>query len=517
MWLWVQASSSFGLSTDSIFGNTTTHSQKPQNVSVSVKVFKMGTLQGYKCELVDTVPYDLYCKKCALVARKLVITECCGESYCHSCITAVLDQAKPCPACKDDNFTVFQHKKSQKRINSLQVYCIMKERGCVWSGTVEQLDTRIDHNQDNCQYVDTSCLLNCQQTIPKNNMDDHLAQHCVKRAYVCQFCSFKATYEEIVDTHLPQCKYVPLDCPNKCGVTFVQDFLEDHMKICRLEEVACEFRILGCDNHFPREDQKNHARENSDKHLTLTASLAVETKDSLIKKLLDQDERHKEEEQKLKEKIKEQEQQLTQQKQHINDLQSKVDQTEEDYRRLRQQLQGHDKKFAEVQKSFELNVKSLEQNVFQSLSLYAIGLKHSFVMTDFSKEKLKDKPGDWKCPAMYTHTGGYKFCIGVDANGSGRRHGSSINAEVWSMPGEYDNSLKWPVLVDLTIEIINQHGGPNVTSRIASKWGKPTNYISVGTFGISRLYHTCIMMHTELHRYLNEDSLYFNISHITVI
>ena len=55
------------------------------------------------------------------------------------------------------------------------------------------------------------------------------------------------------------------------------------MKMCRLEEVACDFKSVGCDGHFLREDRENHTRENSDKHLTLTASLAVETKDSLTK------------------------------------------------------------------------------------------------------------------------------------------------------------------------------------------------------------------------------------------
>ena len=188
------------------------------------------------------------------------------------------------------------------------------------------------------------------------------------------------------------------------------------MKMCRLEEVACDFRGVGCDGRFLREDQENHARENSDKHLTLTASVAVETKDSLIKKLLDQDERHKEEEQKLREKIKEQEQQLIEQQQitqqqQISKQQSEVDQTEENKLELRRQLQSHEKRFAEeVQESIELKIKSLKQKFWQSLSLYATGLKHIFVMTDFSKEKLKDNPGDWKSPAMYTHIRGYKFC-----------------------------------------------------------------------------------------------------------
>ena len=41
-------------------------------------------------------------------------------------------------------------------------------------------------------------------------------------------------------------------------------------------------------------------------------------------------------------------------------------------------------------------------------------------MRNFS---AKDKPGDWKSLAMYTHVGGYKFCVGVDADGYGQGHG----------------------------------------------------------------------------------------------
>ena len=529
----------------------TTH-KSHRTSGVSVSVLKMAFSQGYKCEFVDTVPEDLYCKKCALVARKLVIAECCGESYCHSCITEVLDQARPCPACKGDNFTVFQQKKSQKRINSLQVYCSMKERGCVWSGILEQLDTHLDPDQDDCQYLDIFCSLNCQQTIPKNNMDDHLAQHCVKRAYVCQFCSFKATYEDVVDTHLPQCKYVPLDCPNRCGVSFEQCFLEDHMKMCRLGEVVCEFRGVGCDGRFVREDQENHARDNSNKHLTLTASLAVETKDNLIKKLLYQDERHKEEELKQREKNKEQEKQLTEQQKQLTEQQeqlteqrqliteqqqqileqqqnlqiqqNKLSLTEKDNLRMRQQLQDHEKKIAQVQKSIELNIKSLEQNFWQSL--YDAGIKHSFFMTDFSKEKLKDEPGDWKSPPMYTHTGGYKFCIGVDANGSGVDHGKSISVEMWAMPGKYDSLLKWPAQVNFTLEIINQCSGPNVISQSLCRWDKQNNYKLVSTFSGGITYFTLaifappyvsILKHSDIHSYLTEDTLHFKISLIRVL
>ena len=91
------------------------------------------------------------------------------------------------------------------------------------------------------------------------------------------------------------------------------------MKMCRLEEVGCDFSGVGCDGRFIREDQEEHTRQNSHKHLTLTASLAMETKEQLQKKLLEQDKKHKEEEEKWKKKIEEQEKKLVEQNEKLEE------------------------------------------------------------------------------------------------------------------------------------------------------------------------------------------------------
>ena len=275
---------------------------------------------GDQCEFIGPVPEDFYCKNCNLVARKFTITCCCGETYCHACIADTQEQGKPCPACGEKDFTLTKQVKYQKKIKGLKVYCNMKERGCGWSGTLEQLDTHFDPDQKNCQYVDTKCPLDCHVTIPKNKVEQHVAQYCAKRPYVCQHCNFKATYEEVVDTHLSECKYVPLQCPNLCGVTFERDFMEDHMKMCRLEDVGCEFGGVGCDGRFRREEQEEHTRQNSQKHLTLTASLAVETEEQLQ----DQVAKYREREQNLKQKLEEQEQQLKGQEQNLDEQDQKL-------------------------------------------------------------------------------------------------------------------------------------------------------------------------------------------------
>ena len=468
--------------------------------------------QGYQCEFIDSVPEDLYCKKCNHVARKFTITSCCGESYCHACIADIQEQGKPCPACGEKEYTTLQQIKYQKRINCLQLYCSMKKRGCDWSGTLEQLDTHLDPDQDNCQYVDTKCPLNCHMTIPKNKVEQHVAQHCVKRAYVCQHCNFKATYEEVVDTHLPECKYVPLQCPNLCGVTFERDFMEDHMKMCRLEEVGCEFSGVGCDGRFIREDQEEHTRQNSQTHLTLTASLAVETKEQFQQKLLEQDKKHEEEEEKLKQRIEEQEKKLK-----VQDIKHK----EEVVQKLTEQKKMLEELFESKllcleQKLLDLMKKSDESITNVTKLSGTICFKRRFEMGNFSKEIAKDKLDDWKSPAMYTHVFGYKFCIAVDVNGLVRLRGKCIFVSVRSIPGEYDDQLLWPAKAKFTIELINQQGGKNVILiTTPTTWEQPRQG-SVQPFGFARFgsdtYY--LIEHSKLDDFLFNDTLHFCVSKV---
>ena len=477
---------------------------------------------------VDSVFEDFYCKKCNLVARKFTITSCCGESYCHACIADFQKKERPCPACGEKEYTTLQQIKYQKRINCLQVYCSMKERGCDWSGTLEQLDTHLDPDQDNCQYVDTKCPLNCHMTIPKNKVEQHVAQHCAKRPYVCQHCNFKATYEEVVDTHLPECKYVPLQCPNLCGVTFERDFTEDHMKMCRLEEVWCEFSDVGCDGRFKREDQEEHTRQNSQKHLTLTAFLSVETKEQVQQKLLEQNKKHKEEEEKLRQRIEEQEKKIEEQeeklinqdKQHKEEEQKLEQKIEKQEKKLQEQenklgeqenkLQEQENKLQEQEEMFEqFNTRLDMTDITLSKLSGSICLNRKFEMKNFSQEKAKDKPNDWFSPAMYTHVCGYKFCIGVDANGYDLGRGVSVGIALYSMPGEYDDQLKWPANAKFTIQLINQQGGENISLTGIWKWKKPIKNNFLDYFPL--------VFHYKICSFLDNDTLYFYISVVELL
>ena len=146
-----------------------------------------------------------------------------------------------------------------------------------------------------------------------------------------------------------------------------------------------------------------------------------------------------------------------------------------------------------------------------------ISLGRIFEMKNFSKEKAKDKTSDWKSPAMYTHLRGYKFCIGVDANGYrvGRR--TSINMEVWTMPGEYDDQLTWPVSACFTIELINQKGGANASCTTARKtWSKSSKCCMLVNFRriVSSLGWVAFIEHSKLEDFLDNDTLHFVVSKV---
>ena len=470
-------------------------------------------LLGYQCEFIDTVHDNFYCKICTLVARRLTYTSCCGESYCHACITDIQQQDKPCPECGHQNFSTMKPLKHQKQMNCLKVKCSMRGRGCDWLGTLGQLDAHLDPDQDNCQHVDIKCSLNCLQTIPKNKLEQHVSMECVKRDSVCQYCHFKATYEVMVDTHWPVCNYFPLQCPNFCGVTCERDVMEDHMRMCRLEEVECEFSGVGCDKRFRREDQEEHTRQNNQMHLAMTAATSVMMSQKLQQKLLEQEEKLQEQEEKQQEqeeKLQEQEEKLQEQEEKLQEQEMRFQVLEQMFHKL---LQEQEKTFVRLEE------KSVQTEGAIDNETNFIVLKRRFAMENFSLEKVKDKADDWMSPAMYTHMCGYKFCIGIYANGHGLIRGKAMSVFLYAMQGEHDHLLKWPALVSFTIELLHQHGGLNIIHTLTKvQWQKPTTpYTYINGFtnihcGLRRVF----LEHSKLTDFLDNDTLHFHLSNITV-
>ena len=177
-------------------------------------------------------------------------------------------------------------------------------------------------------------------------------------------------------------------------------------------------------------------------------------------------------------------------------------------------LQELDEKFVELQK------KSYQNEVAVNEVTNFISLKRTFTMENYSIEKEKDEMGIWKSPAMYTHLCGYRFCVGIDANGWGDARGKAMLVWLYIMQGEHDQQLKWPANASFTVELLHQHGGENKRSTLTKiQWKKPTRTYDY-KYNFSRIQYGigtwAFLEYSKITEFLAHDTFYFHLSNIIV-
>ena len=64
---------------------------------------------------------------------------------------------------------------------------------------------------------------------------------------------------------------------------------------------------------------------------------------------------------------------------------------------------------------------------------------------------LKEISTQWYSPGFYTLPGGYKMCLCVYPNGNGMGKGTHLSCFTYLMPGEYDDTLEWPLRGKITV------------------------------------------------------------------
>ena len=236
---------------------------------------------GYDCEFVDKPPTRSQCPICLLVPRDPHQTPCCGNAFCKDCITKIKLHKKPCPTCKTEDFLSHPDKGLERELYSSQVCCSFKSRGCDWRGELRQLDRHLNSNssRDNllagCSFLRICCDY-CQHTMCRRQLQEHRNKECLKRPFTCPTCKeYESDYEDVISTHMPECKCRPVECPNKCGLVVEAQNLQAHLSSdCELAEVECEFKHAGCEVRIIRKLLPGHMTDNMVQHMSLLAQHA---------------------------------------------------------------------------------------------------------------------------------------------------------------------------------------------------------------------------------------------------
>ena len=241
-------------------------------------------------DFVEEPSQDVFCPVTFEVLRDPHQTTCCGHHISATASARLQQEGKPCPMCKEPNFTTHTDKYFKRVVNGLKVRCPHKGSGCEWMGDLGSRD----------QHTDL----------------------CPKRRWQCQYCDFTATYDVGGNEHLSQCKKFPEPCPNRCKTGTVERCdLERHLATeCPLQLVACEYSHVGCTEKVPRKDLARHMEENMQKHLLNMSLLNLSLTRELHEKMDEKDRQIAELQVQLKHLVEQKFQRLDERVEQLQDL-----------------------------------------------------------------------------------------------------------------------------------------------------------------------------------------------------
>ena len=377
----------------------------PESVVPSNSVVKKKhQLQGgFDCVFVEEPPEQLQtkCVICLCILKHPYLVDCCGTSYCQTCIEPIQQSNKPCPQCNVAFTTCISDKRLQRTLNGMKVHCCHKERGCEWVGDLGKLAQHLNDQQEfpGCSFVCIECPF-CNESFQRQYLQEHKADKCHQRPYSCDYCNnYKSTCENVTTNHWPVCPCRPVPCPNECGIYPEREALDEHIdKDCPLAVIDYAFKYAGCHERLYRKDMPDHTATNLAMHMSLQAIS------------------HHRELQNLQEQLKQQNDIITKQQRELEECKRKL------------KLNEH------------VGILPLE-----------------FIVPKYSK--LKESNSVWQSKPFYTHAHGYKLSFHVIPNGSKNALGTHVSVFIYLMKGEFDEDLHWPMRENVEIFLVD-HESP---------------------------------------------------------
>ena len=288
----------------------------------------------------------------------------------------------------------------RRQVMALKVRCSNKALGCEWVGGLGELEEhmKVGSVEGECEYVRVACPYKCGKQIQRRSLVVHRSDACACRPFSCRHCKHEGTYEEITRDHWLQCQKYPLECPNKCCEEVIERrFLKRHLdQDCPLQEIECEFSYAGCGSKVKRMRMQEHMDGSVKEHLHTLAKYSKDLQESM------------------------------------NELRTSAESTKTQLHAL----------------SIAINQISPQPIIIPPPQI---------VMSNF--EEHKNNNVRWYSPSFYTHIGGYKICLHIDANGWGDAQGTHVGVSMFMMRGEFDDLLQWPFKGVVRVRLVNQQRG----------------------------------------------------------
>ena len=182
---------------------------------------------GYKQEILvnslNKVEREFYvCTKCNGLMRNACEYSEQETQVCESCVGE--ENAQPVM-------------KSRKQINELKIKCPLRKRGCLWKGTIAEVDAHLLE----CPEFIVECKDKCGVTLKQLEQETHSKRKCQLRNVNCKYCQSVIVFGEL-EHHFIFCLEIPIPCPKKCQKSLIQKEIYSHL------ENDCPNSLVECMN-----------------------------------------------------------------------------------------------------------------------------------------------------------------------------------------------------------------------------------------------------------------------------
>ena len=349
-------------------------------------------------------------------------------------------------------FTTIPDYFNNRRLGDFKVKCPNSEKGCSWQGELRAAE---DHVTENCHCHMVKCGKGCEEEMERKQLMNHEESECLYREFKCPHCQHEGPYITVTTSHITLCESFSLPCVAGCKRTLTRREMKDHLaNTCSEELVECSCKMVGCASVVKRKDLEEHS---SDKKYHLQALVGA-------------------------------------------------------YLTTMKQLYGMINQSASV-----LDVSSLPlafRPWLQSTPTCYPRPPSVLKMEGFQEKKENEE--EWHSDPVYSHFGGYKMCLYVNANGYDAVKGTHVSVRVCLMRGSNDTNLKWPFKGTINVSLLNQlEDGQHRTEEVWSPADDALEDISGCVTGKGHLrfisHQDLYYSHNDKLRYLEDNTLFFRV------
>ena len=455
-----------------------------------------------------------------------------------------------CPLCKDHGFQTFLDKSAGRKINVLKIYCKLKSLGCQWVGELGRLEHHLDVREGNCGFVEVECdfgPVGCVMKLLRRDLPVHREEYMHKHLALMSVMSLKtadefdrrlreqrAEFQQQLQEKDEQLRRMLQEKDEQLAAILHRKFQEHKDVTGRMlqeKDQQSKLQIVTLQKQVKSQLQKQvkqiQALQGGQQQLQKETKEQLATLQKVVQKQIDQ--LQEKDGQRLVEtcqQFQKHEEQLTklgeerrrEAKELDGRIRSEADERKQEFIKLREEvqkmgeqtkqavakhardLQEQDKEIKELREQMEEKIHDLEDRV----------PPFEFTMPEFSKHKANDT--EWRSPPFYSDPGGYKFLIGVRANGNGlSMQGTRVSLKTYKVRTDHDDRLTWPRTILITIQLLNQRTGKwdhEAVDGVGCIRGRPSSQCESSS-KICRF-----LVHSKLDPYLKNDSLQFRIAKV---